>query len=129
MLIAPVIINACKTIPQRVVSGTSLAAVATTGSIAGYIYAGSGLVDLPSAAILMFGAMLTAPLGARATHVFDCAMLRKILASWLYLVSPIIPLKALYFSQQAGGGAPAAGAVAGAQQHCCYVIESGEQVY
>lgn len=31
VLIAPIIINACRTIPQRVVSGTSLAAVATTG--------------------------------------------------------------------------------------------------
>jgi hypothetical protein len=31
VLIAPVIINACKTLPQRVVAGTSLAAVASTG--------------------------------------------------------------------------------------------------
>lgn len=54
-----------------------------------------------SAALLAAGAVLLAPLGARATHYFDCQMLRKMMGGWLYLVAPIIPLKALYFANAA----------------------------
>lgn len=71
-----------RTIPQRVISGTSLAAVAATGSAAGYVYYTSGAVDLTSAALIAVAAVATAPLGARATKVFDCAMLRRLMAYW-----------------------------------------------
>eukprot|EP00877_Chromochloris_zofingiensis_P009104 jgi/Chrzof1/4447/Cz14g13150.t1 len=72
VLIAPVILNACRSIPQRVISGTSLAAVAATGTTAGYVYWQNGHVDLKSAAMLAAGAVILAPLGARATHMVNC---------------------------------------------------------
>jgi hypothetical protein len=62
----------CSGIPQRLISGTSLAAVATTGATAGYVYWSSGSVDVRYAGLLAAGAVLTAPLGARATHLFNC---------------------------------------------------------
>ncbi|PNH05425.1 hypothetical protein TSOC_008329 [Tetrabaena socialis] len=106
VLISPVIANACKALPQRVISGTSLAAVAATGSAAGYVYWNSGAVDLTSAALIAVAAVTTAPLGARATHAFDCAMLRRLMAYWLFAVAPLVPLKA-YLVKAYGGTAPA----------------------
>jgi hypothetical protein len=64
--------HCCRGIPQRVISGTSLAAVATTGATAGYVYWSSGSVDTRYAGLLAAGAVLTAPFGARATHLFNC---------------------------------------------------------
>ncbi|KAF8062675.1 hypothetical protein HT031_004004 [Scenedesmus sp. PABB004] len=104
VLIGPVILAACPAVPQRVIAGTSLAAVATTGLTAGAVYAGSGCVEPRSAALLAAGAVLTAPLGARLTHRLDCQALRKGLGLWLYAVAPLVPLKALLFAQDAGGG-------------------------
>ncbi|KAG2440222.1 hypothetical protein HXX76_004334 [Chlamydomonas incerta] len=110
VLISPIIANACKTIPQRVISGTSLAAVAATGSAAGYVYFSSGAVDLTSAALIAVAAVATAPLGARATKVFDCAMLRRLMAYWLFLVAPLVPLKPYLMEAYAGKGPGGAGA-------------------
>ncbi|EFJ48905.1 hypothetical protein VOLCADRAFT_104627 [Volvox carteri f. nagariensis] len=107
VLISPIIANICKTIPQRVISGTSLAAVAATGSAAGFVYWSSGAVDLTSAALISASAIATVPLGARATHVFDCAMLRRLLAYWLFLVAPLVPLKPYIQQNFAGKGMPA----------------------
>ncbi|PNW84707.1 hypothetical protein CHLRE_03g155501v5 [Chlamydomonas reinhardtii] len=104
VLISPIIANACKTIPQRVISGTSLAAVAATGSAAGYVYYTSGAVDLTSAALIAVAAVATAPLGARATKVFDCAMLRRLMAYWLFIVAPLVPLKPYLMKTYAGTG-------------------------
>ncbi|KAG2454981.1 hypothetical protein HYH02_000807 [Chlamydomonas schloesseri] len=104
VLISPIIANACKTIPQRVISGTSLAAVAATGSAAGYVYYTCGAVDLTSAALIAVAAVVTAPLGARATKVFDCAMLRRLMAYWLFIVAPLVPLKPYLLKTYAGKG-------------------------
>ncbi|KXZ47658.1 hypothetical protein GPECTOR_33g540 [Gonium pectorale] len=102
VLISPIIANACKTIPQRVISGTSLAAVAATGSAAGAVYFAAGHVDLTSAALLAAAAVATTPLGARAAHRVDCAMLRRLMAYWLFAVAPLVPLKP--YIQKAYGG-------------------------
>lgn len=59
-------------VPQRVISGTSLAAVAATGATAGAVYWSSDCVDTSSAAILAATAILTAPFGAKMTHRVDC---------------------------------------------------------
>jgi uncharacterized membrane protein YfcA len=99
------------------------------GLMAGSVYLSAGVVDLKSAALLAVSAMITAPLGARMTHMFDCNMLRRLLAYWLFLVAGLVPIKVLVFSQlpsepsktspddimaPAGGAAGAAGAAAGA---------------
>ncbi|GLC42682.1 hypothetical protein PLESTB_001126800 [Pleodorina starrii] len=104
VLISPIIANICKTIPQRVISGTSLAAVAATGSAAGYVYWSSGAVDLTSAGIISAAAIATVPLGARATHAVDCAALRRLLAYWLFAVAPLVPLKPVIQKNFAGKG-------------------------
>ncbi|GBF95652.1 4-toluene sulfonate uptake permease [Raphidocelis subcapitata] len=119
VLIVPAIVNACPSIPQRVISGTSLAAVVATGSTAGAVYLGSGLVDATSALLIAGGAVLTAPLGARYTARLNCQALRRLLGWWLIGVAPLVPAKALLLARDgdgAGGGdagAAAAGTAAG----------------
>jgi uncharacterized membrane protein YfcA len=61
-----------RSIPQRVISGTSLAAVVATGSTAGAVYLGSGAVDATSALLIAGGAVLTAPIGALWTARMNC---------------------------------------------------------
>jgi hypothetical protein len=61
-----------RAVPQRIISGTSLAAVATTGATAGAVYWSSDCVDARSAAVLAAAAVLTAPFGAKMTHRVDC---------------------------------------------------------
>ncbi|WIA41173.1 hypothetical protein OEZ86_004788 [Tetradesmus obliquus] len=100
VLIGPVILNACPAVPQRIISGTSLAAVATTGATAGAVYWSSDCVDARSAAVLAATAVLTAPFGAKMTHRVDCQRLRTMLGYWLYFVAPLVPLKAFLFSNQ-----------------------------
>lgn len=62
----------CRSIPQRVISGTSLAAVATTGATAGAVYWSSDCVEVRTAALLAAAAVVTAPFGAKLTHKVDC---------------------------------------------------------
>lgn len=100
-------------------------ALVPAGLMAGSVYLSAGAVDLKSAALLAVSAMITAPIGARMTHMFDCNMLRRLLAYWLFLVSGLLPVKVLVFSQlpkepskagaddivaSAGGAGAAAGA-------------------
>lgn len=66
-----------RTIPQRVIAGTSLAAVATTGVSAGGMLLASGVVDLTSAALIAGAALGMAPLGAKATRMFNCQVRRR----------------------------------------------------
>jgi hypothetical protein len=47
-----------------------------TGSTAGAVYLGSGLVDATSALLIAGGAVLTAPLGARYTARLNCEVRR-----------------------------------------------------
>ncbi|GIL64739.1 hypothetical protein Vafri_18618 [Volvox africanus] len=124
VLISPIIANICKTIPQRVISGTSLAAVAATGSAAGFVYWSSGAVDLTSAALISAAAIATAPLGARATHAFDCTMLRRLLAYWLLLVAPLVPLKPYIQRNYAGKGLNTLGAGSGGSATTCNGADS-----
>ncbi|GIL64741.1 hypothetical protein Vafri_18618 [Volvox africanus] len=113
-----------RTIPQRVISGTSLAAVAATGSAAGFVYWSSGAVDLTSAALISAAAIATAPLGARATHAFDCTMLRRLLAYWLLLVAPLVPLKPYIQRNYAGKGLNTLGAGSGGSATTCNGADS-----
>ncbi|MEW5306641.1 MAG: hypothetical protein WDW36_009095 [Sanguina aurantia] len=109
VLISPFIANACKTLPQRVITGTSLAAVTSTSLTATLVYSSHGLVDPTAALILTCGAVFMSPLGARATRLFDCNALRSLTGYWCYLVSPLLPLKMWLFSNLA----PATAAVSG----------------
>lgn len=113
VLISPIIANACRTIPQRVISGTSLAAVATCGAAAGSVYAANGAVDATSAAVLAAMAVGLAPLGARAAHAVDCNKLRRIMGYWLLFVAPLVPLKS-YLMPRARPSAVAAASSSGA---------------
>lgn len=102
VLIVPAIVNSCPSIPQRVISGTSLAAVVATGATAGFVMASSGLVDVTSALVIASGAVITAPIGARMTSRLNCEALRKALGWWLIGVAPLVPLKAFLFASKAG---------------------------
>lgn len=98
VVIVPAIVNACKTIPQRVVSGTSLAAVLSTAAASAATYAQAGCIDLGAASIISPIAMLLAPFGARATMRFDCQKLRRLLGYFLLAVAPLVPLKSYILS-------------------------------
>lgn len=102
VIIVPTIVSACKSIPQRVVSGTSLAAVLSTALASAYTYSSQGCVDLASAALISPAAMLTAPLGARLTSRLNCAALRRILGYFLLAAAPMVPLKAYLLSRSEG---------------------------
>lgn len=98
VIIVPWIVNACKTIPQRLVSGTSLAAVLSTAVTSAGMYAQNQLVDIPAAMLIGSSAMIAAPFGARLTVRMDCSALRRTLGWFLVCVSPLIPLKAFLLS-------------------------------
>jgi len=93
VLIVPMIVHFHKTIPQRVISGTSLAAVISTGCSASYTYGSNGFVDPVYAFIIAVSAIVTAPLGARMTKAVDSLTLRKILGYFLIAVAPLVPIK------------------------------------
>ena len=103
VVIVPAIVNACKTIPQRVVSGTSLAAVLSTATASAATYAQAGCIDFGAASIISPVAMLLAPFGARATMRFDCQKLRRMLGYFLIAVAPLVPLKAYLLSTYNNG--------------------------
>lgn len=122
VIIVPAIVSSCKTIPQRLVSGTSLAAVVSTAVASAYTYSAQGCVDLGAAALISPAAMLTAPLGARLTARLNCTALRRILGFFLLAAAPLVPLKAYLLSRDtaaaeeslAGATADAGGAAGGA---------------
>lgn len=96
VIMNPMILNICKTMPQRVITGTSLGAVLSTALASGTMFASSDCVDIPSSILIATSSMVMAPLGARMTATLNCAQLRKILGYFLFLASPLVPLKALY---------------------------------
>eukprot|EP01023_Acetabularia_acetabulum_P045096 TRINITY_DN4562_c0_g2_i1.p2 TRINITY_DN4562_c0_g2~~TRINITY_DN4562_c0_g2_i1.p2 ORF type:complete len:352 (-),score=69.78 TRINITY_DN4562_c0_g2_i1:836-1891(-) len=100
VLIGPMIVHFHKTIPQRVISGTSLAAVISTGCSASYTYGSNGFVDPIYALIIAVSAVMTAPLGARFTKQVDSNTLRKILGYFLIAVAPLVPIKQILFSNK-----------------------------
>lgn len=110
VLMNPMILSMCNTIPQRVLTGTSLGAVVSTALASGSVFVCNERVDLGSAALIASAAMLTAPVGARLTSRLDCRQLRKILGYFLFGAAPLVPLKALLSSDEAqdGGSSDAA---------------------
>ena len=93
VIIVPAIVTACKTIPQRLVSGTSLVAVLSTALASAGTYGASGYVDATAALLIAPAAMMTAPLGARLTLKLNCQALRRALGIFLCCVAPLVPLK------------------------------------
>jgi uncharacterized membrane protein YfcA len=61
-----------RSLPQRLISGTSLVAVVSTGVFSSINYAGASCVDLGAAACICATAVIMAPLGAHATSVLNC---------------------------------------------------------
>jgi len=96
-VIAPVVAARARTMPQRVISGTSLVAVVGTASASAWAFAREGLTDYKAAATLGAAATLSAPIGARMTARMDCAQLRRALAWFLAGAAPMVPLKAVAF--------------------------------
>lgn len=96
VLMNPMILSICNTIPQRVLTGTSLGAVVSTALASGSVFISHESVDVGSAALIAGSAMLTAPFGARLTSRLDCRQLRKILAYFLFGAAPLVPLKAFF---------------------------------
>jgi uncharacterized membrane protein YfcA len=94
VVIVPLLVSRCKNIPQKLVSGTSLAAVLSTALASAMTFSSGGCVDIAAAAIISPLAMMTAPFGARLTTKLNCVTLRKILGYFLFFVAPLVPLKA-----------------------------------
>ncbi|KAG7668099.1 hypothetical protein Ndes2526B_g03389 [Nannochloris sp. 'desiccata'] len=94
VVIVPSIVSRCKNIPQKLVSGTSLAAVLSTAVASAVTFGSGGCVDVAAAAIIGPFAMMTAPFGARLTTKLNCITLRRILGYFLFCVAPLVPLKA-----------------------------------
>lgn len=100
VVISPALVNACPSIPQRVVSGTSLAAVISTATVSASTFASNGCIDVAAAAIIAPAAMIAAPFGARMTRQMNCVALRRALGIFLMIAAPLVPLKAYLLSQK-----------------------------
>jgi uncharacterized membrane protein YfcA len=94
VVIVPSIVSRCKNIPQKLVSGTSLAAVLSTAVASAVTFGSGGCVDVAAAMVISPVAMMTAPFGARLTTKLNCITLRRILGYFLFCVAPLVPLKA-----------------------------------
>lgn len=103
VLMNPMILSMCNSIPQRVLTGTSLGAVVSTALASGAVFTAHDSVDVGSAALIAASAILTAPIGAKMTRRLDCRQLRKILAYFLFGAAPLVPLKALLAKSSSRG--------------------------
>lgn len=92
VFLAPALCQACS-LPPRVSSGTSLAAVVATGLCAGAHYAKEGCLDTTAAATVAVAAVATAPLGAMCTARVGAKDLRRVLGIFLMGVAPTVPIK------------------------------------
>ena len=108
VLMNPMILSMCNSIPQRVLTGTSLGAVISTALASGSVFMSHDSVDVASASLIAASAMLTAPIGARLTSRLDCRQLRKILGYFLLGAAPLVPLKAVLATSPEGGDGAAA---------------------
>eukprot|EP00238_Polyblepharides_amylifera_P015599 CAMPEP_0196573910 /NCGR_PEP_ID=MMETSP1081-20130531/3729_1 /TAXON_ID=36882 /ORGANISM="Pyramimonas amylifera, Strain CCMP720" /LENGTH=288 /DNA_ID=CAMNT_0041891763 /DNA_START=44 /DNA_END=911 /DNA_ORIENTATION=- len=104
VLIVPIITGAsgAVTVPQRIVTGSSLAAVISTGSVAALTYSDFGQVDFQAAAVLSAAAVLFAPAGARLTSRMDCNSLKKVLGYFLVGAGPLVLVKFFAFGFERG---------------------------
>ena len=102
-LIVPVLASSTS-IPQRVVSGTSLVAVVSTAVVSARTFGSENLVDARAAGILGASAMVSAPFGARLTARMNCDALRRMLAYFLMVSAPLVPAKALAFRSRKEDG-------------------------
>ena len=100
VLIVPAM-TATVPIPQRVITGTSLVAVLATASVSTVNFVQGGQIDFAAAAVVGAAAMVSAPLGARATAALDAIALKRALAYFLLCAAPLVPLKALAFAKNA----------------------------
>ncbi|WPT15170.1 hypothetical protein PSENEW3_00003111 [Picochlorum sp. SENEW3] len=98
IIMNPMLLNICRTIPQRVLTGTSLAAVFSTALAGSSTFASSSCVDIPSTVLISSSAMLFSPIGARLTAILDCNTLRACLGYFLFAAAPLVPLKAMLIS-------------------------------
>ncbi|DBA83447.1 TPA: hypothetical protein ACH3X2_006383 [Trebouxia sp. C0005] len=101
VLIVPLLTGACKALPQRLVSGTSLVAVVSTALASSYTYVSHGVVDATAALVISCCAVLTAPLGADLTATLNATALKKILGYFLVAVAFLVPLKSFLFQNKA----------------------------
>lgn len=99
VLIVPAM-TATVPIPQRVITGTSLVAVLATASVSTVNFVQGGQIDFAAAAVVGAAAMVSAPLGARATAALDGIALKRALAYFLLCAAPLVPLKALAFAKR-----------------------------
>ncbi|PRW32592.1 4-toluene sulfonate uptake permease [Chlorella sorokiniana] len=100
-VIVPLVSKACPSIPQRILSGTSLVAVLTTACISTATFAANGCIDLPASLLIAPPAVLLAPLGARFTSRLNCNALKRLLGWFLVVAAPLVPLKAFMFASRA----------------------------
>lgn len=100
VLIVPLLTGACRALPQRLVSGTSLVAVVSTALASSYTYLSHGVVDTAAALLISCCAVLTAPLGANLTATLDALALKRILGYFLIAVAFLVPLKSFLFQKK-----------------------------
>mmetsp|Transcript_31946 Transcript_31946/g.61476 ORF Transcript_31946/g.61476 Transcript_31946/m.61476 type:complete len:371 (-) Transcript_31946:1652-2764(-) len=132
VLIVPIITGFCN-VSQRIVTGSSLAAVISTGCAAAVTYSDHQLVDHRAAALMASLAVLFAPAGARLTARLDCVALKRVLGYFLVTAALMLPLKSFLFTQQSARHVgsppcapdPAPGGVAGAAQSVMFAAVGG----
>lgn len=85
-------------VSQHAAHGTSLVVVSATALVSALRYGTSAQVDVPAALALMASALLTAPIGARASARLDSRRLRRCFGAFLIFVAGLIPLLPLIAS-------------------------------
>lgn len=101
-LIVPIIVAACGSVPQRLIAGSSLAAVVATAGAAAPAYVSAGAVDAPAAAAVCGGALVAARAGTRAALVARPRALRGALGAFVLAAAAAVPGKAWWLRQEEG---------------------------
>lgn len=113
-VIVPLLAKACASVPQRLLAGTSTAAVLATASVATAVFGTHGCIDASAALLITVPAVLAAPLGAQFTSRLDCNALKRVLGYFMLAAAPLIPLKTYLFqARKAEAEAAAATGAAG----------------
>lgn len=95
VLMHPILHAQSPSIAQKMLSGSTLLAVVTTGAMSAFNYHDKGFVDINSAGLVCAFSVLTAPLGAKLTTILNSYQLRLLLGVFLLGSAPLVGTKSL----------------------------------
>jgi uncharacterized membrane protein YfcA len=102
-LIVPFFSSTCPAIPQRLLSGTSLAAVVATAAAATPAYVSAGAVDAAAAAAVGGAALLAVRAGAGAALAARPRALRTALGAFLLVAAVLVPARTALLTLRGAG--------------------------